>query len=220
MAPMAMLLPESTPSVVVMARRRRPGFSPMAFVWIVASMVGAVAGSLAAWQVRLLIGQGPAELWKDLGYLALIANVVILAAAQWLVLRRFRLDAYWWLPATVGANLVTAIIVIPTVLNVFGQAVNPMTAAAAVLSAACALAVAGLVIGTAQAFVLRRSIGSLAWAWIPATGLGGALSGALTSALSAQLYGLPPVATLSLVAASGALLAAASQAPVLARIRR
>jgi hypothetical protein len=220
MAPMAMSLPETTPPVVVVARRRQRGFSPMAIVWIVACVVGAVAGSLAAWQVRLLIGQGPAELWKDLGYLALMANVVILAAAQWLVLRRFRLDAYWWLPATVAANLVTAIVVIPTVLNQFAHSVGIMTAAAAVLSGACALGAAGLVIGTAQAIVLRQSIGKLAWAWIPATALGGALSGALTSALSAQLYGLSAFATLSLVAAFGALLTAASQAPVLVRMRR
>ena len=48
----------------------------------------------------------------------------------------------------------------------------------------------------------------------------GALAGALTTALSAQLFGLAPIATIALVAAAGALLSAASQAPVFLRLVR
>jgi hypothetical protein len=220
MAPMAIPAPEDRESVVVVVPRRDHGRSRIALFWIAASIAGGVAGTLAAWQARVLIGQGPEILWKDLGYLALVANVMMLSGAQWLVLRRFKLDAYWWVPATVGANLITAIIVVPSVINLFTPASGSMTPGTAVLSGGSALAAAGLVIGAGQALVLRASMGNLAWAWLPATILGGALSGALTSALSAQLYGLPAFATLSLVAAFGALLTSISQAPVLVRIRR
>src|SRR5438128_1348926 len=83
-----------------------------------------------------------------------------------------------------------------------------------------AATIIGAVVGTAQALILRESGGNIAWAWIPATLVGGALAGALTTALSAQLFGLPPIATVSLVAAAGALLSAASQAPVFLRLVR
>jgi len=182
-------------------------------LWIVGTILGAALGALAAWQVRTLATQ------LDVAYAATVVSVLISSGVQWFLFRRYRVDAYWWVPATVAASLITAIVVIPTVLNVFappsGELISPGTA---MLSGAAALATAGLVVGTAQALVLRGSAGNIAWAWIPATIVGGALAGALTTALSAQFFGLPAFATISLVAATGALLTSASQAPVFLRV--
>ena len=188
-------------------------------LWIVVSVIGGVLGALVAWRVRaLLTVPAPAFVVDLLRYLATILSAAIAAGAQWLLLRRYRLEVYWWVPATVIAVLLTAIIVIPSVLR---HAVGPLTAVHptdTVTAGGAALAAAGLVIGAAQALVLRNSVGNLAWAWIPATTVGGGLAGALTSALSSQLFGLPTVAFITLLAAVGALLISASQAPVLRRI--
>src|SRR2546423_10634331 len=88
-------------------------------LWIGVTVAGSVAGALAAWQVRSLYERGPAVLHVDLGYLATVVNALIFAGGQWFVLQRYKLDAYWWVPATVAANLLAAIIVIPTILNLF-----------------------------------------------------------------------------------------------------
>src|SRR2546425_4191152 len=185
-------------------------------LWIVGTVVGAALGALAAWQVRTLATQ------LDVAYAATVVSVLISSGVQWFLLRRYRVDAYWWVPATVAANLITAIVVIPTVLNMFAPPSGDLISAgtAMLLSGAAALATAGLVVGTAQALVLRGSAGNIAWAWIPATIVGGALAGALTTALSAQFFGLPAFSTISLVAATRALLTSASQAPGFLRVLR
>jgi hypothetical protein len=187
--------------------------------WIVVSVIGGVLGALVAWRVRaLLTVPAPAFVVDLMRYLATILSAAIAAGAQWLLLRRYRLEVYWWVPATVIAVLLTAIIVIPSVLR---HAVDPLTAVHprdTVIAGGAALAAAGLVIGAAQAMVLRNSVGNRAWAWIPATAIGGGLAGALTSALSSQLFGMPPIITLSVLAAIGGLLISVSQAPVLYRL--
>src|SRR5207245_10397325 len=174
-------------------------------LWIVVAVVGAALGALAAWQVRTLAMQ------LDVAYAATVVSVLISSGVQWFLFRCYRVHAYWWVPATVAASLITAIVVIPTVLNVFappsGDLISPRTA---MLSGAAALATAGLVVGTAQALVLRGSAGNIAWAWIPATIVGGALAGALTTALSAQFFRLPAFATVRLVRSTGALLTSLS----------
>ena len=113
------------------------------------------------------------------------------------------------------------IVVVPTVIGLF---VRPggtdLTLTTAVISGAAGLAAAGFVLGAAQAIVLRSSAGNIAWAWVPATIVGGAFAGALTSAISVQMFSLPYVEILSVVTATGALLTAASQAPVLLRLLR
>ncbi|TMC41206.1 MAG: hypothetical protein E6J25_09845 [Chloroflexi bacterium] len=126
------------------------------------------------------------------------------------------------MPATVVANLLNAMVVIPSILGVFvnSTTIGPTPMQTAVLAGTAVLGAAGLVVGGAQALVLRASTGNFVWAWIPATAVGGALSGAITTALSAQLFGLTAVATISLVAAAGALLTAACQAPVFLRLIR
>ena len=204
------------PGPVIRVRSRRPTGAWL--LWIGASVLAAVVGAVTAAEIRSVL---PEAINKDGAYLATVINVLILSGVQWLVLRRYRLDADWWVPATVAANLVTAIVVIPTALNLFTPTTgHPMTIGMAIASGAIALATAGLVVGVAQAAVLRVSAGGVALLWIPATVLGGGLAGALTTALAAQLFGLPALVTIGLVAATGSLMNAAAQAPVLLRVIR
>ena len=190
-------------------------------LWIAVTVIGAVIGALAAWQLRRLAIGGSPSLLDALRYVATVLDAVVASGAQWYVLRRYRLEVYWWVPATVSARLVAVIVVIPSVIGLFvhpGQ--TNITLTTAVISGAAALAATGFVVGAAQAIVLRSSAGNIAWAWVPATIVGGAFAGAATSAISAQLFGLQYVAILSVITATGALLTAASQAPVLLRILR
>jgi hypothetical protein len=190
-------------------------------LWIAVTVIGAVVGALAAWQVRQLALSGSPSLLYAFRYIANVLEAVIAAGAQWYLLKRYRLEVYWWVPATVSARLVAMIVVIPSVIGLF---VRPggtdITLTTAVISGAAALAAAGCVVGAAQAVVLRSSAGNIAWAWVPATIVGGAFAGAATSGISVQLFGLPFFVVLTVVTAIGALLMAASQAPVLLRLLR
>jgi len=217
----SMVVPEPSVSGPPIAIRRKSQRLAWA-LWIAVTLIGAVVGALAAWQVRELAVAAPPSLADAFRYVATVLDGVVAAGAQWFVLRRYRLEVYWWIPASVAARLAAVMVVIPSVLGLFvpPTGTGPITLATAVISGAAALAAAGLVVGTAQASVLRESGGNIAWAWIPATIVGGALAGALTTALSAQLFGLAPIATIALVAAAGALLSAASQAPVFLRLVR
>jgi hypothetical protein len=185
-------------------------------LWVVVSVIGAILGALVAWRIRALItAPDPHWLTQAVRDLATIVSATIAAGAQWLLLRRYWLDVYWWVPATVIASLLAVVVLIPAVL---GRAVGPAASinpSDTVIADGAALAAAGLVIGTAQALVLRHPAGNIAWAWIPATIVGGALAGALTSALSSQLFGHPQFVTISLVTGVGALVISSSQAPVL-----
>ena len=201
---------------------RRASVAPW-LIWVLVSVLGAVAGALAAWQLRsLLPGHGgPASLEQDLAYVATGISVLLSSGAQWLVLRRYRVDAYWWVPATIVAELVAVSFIIPGVFNLlYAQPPGSPVIGTAMFAGATALGAAGLLVGVTQSVVLRSSARNLAWLWIPATMLGGAFAGALTTALSSQLLGLPPFGTISLVAAASGLLTAACQAPVFARIAR
>lgn len=199
---------------------RRASVSPW-LIWVLVSVLGAVLGALAAWQTRSLVGGGSGLLQQDLAYVATGLNVLISAGAQWLVLRRLRVDAYWWVPATIVAVLVAVTFIVPGVFNLlYAQPPGSPVIGTAMFAGATALGAAGLLVGISQSVVLRSSARNLAWLWIPATMLGGAFAGALTTALSSQLLGLPPFATISLVAATGGLFTAACQAPIVARIAR
>ena len=188
-------------------------------LWIIVSVIGAVVAALVAWQVRTFFAAGMVFSGQSARYAATVVEALIVGGAQWLVLRRYRLLLDWWVPATVVANLLTAIVVIPSVLRL-ADGSGVVSPATAMIADASALAAAGLVVGTAQALVLRGPVGNVAWAWVPATVIGGAFAGALTTALSAQLFGLPYIVFISLLTATGALLTAASQAPVLLRLLR
>jgi hypothetical protein len=190
-------------------------------MWIAVSVVGAALGALAAWQIRS-IWQPPASaaFSQDLAYFATLVSVILASGAQWLLFRRWRWDAFWWVPATVGASLVSVAFVVPAVVNALVATSGSSSTGRAVLVGAIALGASGLLIGAAQALVLRGSAGDFAWLWVPATALGGALAGAMTTALASQLLGLPSFAVVSLVAAASALLTAGCQSPILVRLLR
>jgi hypothetical protein len=217
---MAMPAPQVSEPVVVATRGGR--LQPAWILWILISILGAVLGAIVAWQIRSLVPRGPATLGQDLAYVATVMSSLVASGCQWALLRRQRLDLAWWVPAAVGANLLNAMVVIPSALRIFVATtqVGPTPMQTEVVAGGVALGAAGLVIGVAQALVLRAAAGNIAWAWMPATAVGGALAGAITTALSVQLYGLSALATISLVAGAGALLTAACQAPVFVRIIR
>jgi hypothetical protein len=188
-------------------------------LWIVVSVMGAVLAALIAWQVRSLFLGGPAFSSQGARYAGTVVEALVAGGAQWLVWRRYRFAVDWWVPVTVAANLLNTVIVIPSVLHIAPRAgvISPTTA---MVLGASALAAAGLVVGTAQALILRGPTGNAAWAWVPATIIGGAFAGAITIAVSPHLFGLPYVLFLSVLTAIGAVLTAASQAPVLMRLLR
>jgi hypothetical protein len=188
-------------------------------LWIVGSVIGAALGALVGWQVRDLLATVAAFDPQSARYAATVLQALVAAGAQWLVWRRYRFELGWWVPATIVAILLNVIVVIPTVLHL-ADGTGVISPTTAMIAGGVALAASGLVVGAAQALVLRGSATNIAWAWVPATVIGGALAGTLTTALSAQFFGLPPIATISLVAATGALLVSASQAPVFLRVMR
>lgn len=189
--------------------------------WIIVTILGAIAGALVAWQFRRLAIGGSASNADTFRYVATILDAAVASGAQWYLLKRYHLDVYWWVPATVTARLVSVIVVNPSVVHLFVRPGDTsLTLTTAIISGTAALAATGLVVGVVQAVVLRTSGGNIAWAWVPATIVGGALAGAATSAISLQLFGLTYVVFLSVLTATGALLTAASQAPVLLRLLR
>jgi len=196
-------------------------------LWIVVSILGAGIGASVAWETRSLVVQSPSLEQGLVGSAATLLSALILAGGQWLVLRHYQFDAFWWVPATIAGNLVAAAIVVPGVINLaLGRGVGPVNANSAVIFGAVALATGGLVVGTAQALVLRTTAGNFALLWIPATILGGALAGAVTTALSPTLFqavvdhGLPIVILVAVADAVGASIRSVCQTPILARILR
>ncbi len=80
-------------------------------LWIAVTVIGAVVGALAAWQIRQLALSGSPSLLDATRYIANVLEAVIAAGAQWYLLKRYRLEVYWWVPATVSARLVAIIVV-------------------------------------------------------------------------------------------------------------
>ncbi|HET9847135.1 MAG TPA: hypothetical protein VFR68_01100 [Candidatus Dormibacteraeota bacterium] len=195
-------------------------------LWILVSVIGAVVGAAISWQIRWAFFRSPATTQLLVAYIATTASALVVSGGQWFVLGRYRLDVYWWVPATVAGNLVAAAIIVPSVTNLaFARGVTPINAETAVFYGVIAVATSAIVVGTAQALVLRRSAGNIAWAWIPATTVGGALTGAITTALANELMSIAwlldhPVALVALVSAIGSLLVSACQAPVISRMLR
>jgi hypothetical protein len=200
-------------------------------LWIVVSAVATVVAALVQWRIRTLFVSGPDFivahylgydfLAQDVGYVATMVGAIVISGAQWLLLRRYRLAVGWWMPATVAAGTVDALVLVPSVLRaVLGLAGSPTVPTFNVVVAAggAALLASGLLVGAAQWLVLRGSGRSVAIGWIPATVLGGVLAGSITTALSSQVRGLPTLLVLSALAAVGSLLLAGVQAPVLRRL--
>ena len=201
------------------------------FWWIVVSTIATFVAALLQWRIRTILFSGPDFivahslgydfLAQDLGYVATVIGALVVSGAQWLLLRRYRLAVGWWMPVTVVAAMLDAALLIPSVLRIVqGLAGNPTVPTLNVIVAAggAALAASGLLVGTAQWFVLRGSRRTVAIGWIPATVVGGVLAGGITTAIGSNVRSLPPVLVLSALAALGALLLAAVQAPILRRL--
>ena len=213
MAAMVSPEPAAVHSITVGPARRQP----VAPFWIAVSVIAAVVGSLAAWQIRSL---GQASGGQEFAFLATIVSAIIASGGQWLLLRRGRLDVYWWVPATVAADLIAAVVIAPSMLNLLISRSTVPSAGTAIFVGAIVLGAWGLVVGVAQALVLRRNTGQLAWIWIIATVLGGVLSGVFSTAFSSSLLTLPGVLAISVASALSSFLTSASQTPILARMLR
>src|SRR5579864_4206112 len=213
MAAMVSPEPAAVHSITVGPARRQP----VAPFWIAVSVIAAVVGSLAAWQIRSL---GQASGGQEFAFLATIVSAIIASGGQWLLLRRGRLDVYWWVPATVAADLIAAVVIAPSMLNLLISRSTVPSTGTAIFVGAMVLGVSGLVVGVAQALVLRRNTGQLAWIWIIATVLGGSLSGVFSTAFSSSLLTLPGIVAISVASALSSFLTSASQTPILARMLR
>lgn len=224
MAPMASQPAMSGPKITI-GRAPRNFRRETLLLWIPASVVGAAVGAMVAFEIRSAGASMNSNAAQEaLRYVATIASAGLAAAAQWWVLQRARVDAYWWLPGTVAAQLLASILVIPSALNLFIP-VSPFSPfhpslAQVMIASGAALAAGDLVVGGAQALILRASVGRVAWLWVPATVVGGALAGAATTGLSSHLLALTPLVAVSLAAATGSLLVAVCQLAVLPRLLR
>ena len=207
-------------------RIRRRGNRTAWLLWIVVSVLCATLGAVVGWQIRWLFLRNPATTQLLIAYVATVASALLVSGAQWLLFRHYRRDVYWWVPATVAGNLAAAAIIVPGVTSLaFAKGISPLNADTALFYGLLALATSGLVVGTAQALVLRTFAGNLAWAWVPATILGSGLAGAITTGLSSQLVSMTwfwdhPLVLIALASAVGGLLVSASQAPVFSRLLR
>src|SRR2546423_1265609 len=107
----SMVVPEPSVSGPPIAIRRKSQRLAWA-LWIAVTLIGAVVGALAAWQVRELALAGPPSLADAFRYVATVLDGVVAAGAQWFVLRRYRLEVYWWIPASVAARLTAVMVLI------------------------------------------------------------------------------------------------------------
>src|SRR5438270_13208467 len=105
MAPMAASQPLMRSPMVAVGHRRR--WTTWA-LWILVSVIGAAAGAIIAWEIRSLVMGDPASQQLPAIYAAAARSALILGRGQWLVLRHYRVDALWRVPATVGAHLLAA----------------------------------------------------------------------------------------------------------------
>jgi hypothetical protein len=221
---MAISEPSMSPVITVRRRGRRLAW----MLWISVTVLGAVITSLVAWQLRSHAPSNSVSSQQIVGVIVAVETQLIISTGQWLVLRHYKMPAHWWIPASVAANVIAGLIVLPPLI---GLAVAVGTPPITRLSGAwtigmLSLGTSGLVVGTAQAFVLRASVGKLAWAWIAGCVVGGVVAASATSALSVQLIdavfglGLPFSVLIGAFAALGALVVSTCQTPVLMRLLR
>src|SRR5205807_2872260 len=153
--------PSSPAGRIIAAVSARAGRGSAWASWVVVSVIGGVLGALVAWRVRALITfSAPALVVDALRYIATIASAAVTAGAQWILLRRYRLDVFWWVPATVIAALLTAIVVSPSVLSHAGDPLGAVHPSDPLIAGGAALADAGFVLGTADAMVVRPAVGN------------------------------------------------------------
>lgn len=221
----AMAVPKPSMSPLITIGRR--GNKQPWVLWIGITVLGAVIASLLAWQLRSLAPRASVSVQQLIGFIVAVETELIISAGQWLVLRRLKVDAYWWIPASVAANVVAAVIIVPPLITLaVARGIHPLTAGGALTAGMLSLAASKLVIGTAQALVLREAGGNVAWAWVPASVIGGVLAAVVTNALTLPLIdavigrGWPGIALIGTLAAVGALVTSACQTPILMRLLR
>src|SRR2546429_1949929 len=109
---MAVSQPSMSPLITI---RRRGGWK-VSFLWVGVTVVGAVLASLVAWRLRSL-NPHSVSAQQLVAYIVAVQTELLISAGQWLVLRRFKVEAYWWIPASLAADVVAAVIIPPPVLN-------------------------------------------------------------------------------------------------------
>jgi hypothetical protein len=220
---MATAQPSMSPVITVGQRGRRLAW----LLWICVTILGAVIASLAAWRLRLLDPHSVSA-QQLVGFIVAVETELLISAGQWLVLRRYRMKADWWIPASVLANVAAALIIVPLIVSlaIATGGIRPISVDGGLSFGILSAAASGLVVATAQALALRGSAGKLVWAWIPATMFGGVFAVVVTNALSLPLIdaiigsGRPVAVLITVLTAIGALAASACQSPVIVRLVR
>src|SRR5438552_1190799 len=161
---MAVSQPSMSPLITI---RRRDGWQ-VAFLWVGVTVVSAVLASLVAWRLRSLDPAGPVWVQQVVAFAVAAETELIISTAQWLVLRSRKLDALWWVPVSVAANVAAAFVIIPPIIGLALAAgmIQPVTADGARSFGMLSLALSGLVVGFAQMFVWRGAAGKATWAWV------------------------------------------------------
>jgi hypothetical protein len=219
---MATAEPSTSPVITI----SRPGRRLAWLLWICVTILGAVIASMVAWWLRSLYPRGPISVQELVAFIIAIETELLIATGQWLVLRRYQVPARWWIPASVAANVAAAFIIVPPIIGVAVAmgGIRPITVDGGLSYGMLSAVASGIVIGTAQALVLRGSGRKLMVAWIAATVLGGVLATVVTNALAWPLFDasarLPILGMIGLLVAVGALAASACQTPVLVRLLR
>lgn len=223
MSAVAVPKPSMSPLITIGRRRDRLPW----LLWIGITVLAAVIASLVAWQLRSLMPRGSVSVQQLIGFIVAVETELVISTGQWLVLRHYKVEAYWWIPASVAANVLAAVIIVPPLIALaLARGIHPLTAGGALAAGMLSLGASTLIIGAAQAFVFREVGGKLAWAWVPASVIGGVLAAVVTNALTLPLVdavigrGWPVVLLIGTLAALGALVTSACQAPILMRLLR
>lgn len=197
--------------------RPPPGRLPW-LLWIVVSTVAAIAAGWGSLLVRQSITGGPAWIQGELVNGGIVADALILSAAQWWVLRRCRLPAEWWIPATIAGALLASAVVIPAVLHLLIAPSQYADRGRLTMAAVTAVGLGDLLLGAFQWLALRRPGRPAAWVWIPATGMGGALGALAATVVSPFLLQPSLFLNVALAATVTGLSRSALQAPVVQRL--
>src|SRR2546430_8909149 len=106
----------SQPSMSPLITIRRRGGWQVSLLWVGVTVVGAVLASLVAWRLRSL-NPHSVSAQQLVAYIVAVETELLISAGQWLVLRRFKVEAYWWIPASLAADVVAPFIIAPPILS-------------------------------------------------------------------------------------------------------
>src|ERR1700724_1941152 len=109
---MAAAQPPISPVISIGPRGRRLAW----LLWICVTVLGAVIASLIAWQLRSM-NPHSVSAQQLVAFIVAVETELLISTGQWLVLRRYRVEADWWIPASVAANVAAAFIVAPPIIS-------------------------------------------------------------------------------------------------------